>query len=244
MSHRLVIFSQNEQNLTLPIIHSIINKNKNFERYIVFLVEDKFSFSRLLKNFFFFGPSRFIKIIYDNLIKKIKLKNDSCEIHYLSTEEFRSNCWFKYLQGNELGLSINFPLRISKKVIDHFNGNILNIHNSQLPKYGGLMPILRQVNNSDFCFASTIHLINENLDEGSILYQYCLTRDKFISPYKIWHKANDINCDLLASISALDFYSTSPMNMTLKSYYSIPTWRDVLYFFYKKNIKNFLSLFS
>jgi hypothetical protein len=244
MNYRLVIFSQEEHNLTLPIIQSIINNNRNFDSYLVFLVNDRFSFSRLLKNLIFFGPFHFIKIIYANLIKKIKLGNKKCEIYRMNATEFRSNQWVKYLRGNEFGLSINFPLKISKKIIDQFSGNILNIHNSQLPKYGGLMPILRQINNSDFCFASTIHLINENLDEGRILYQYCLTKEKIISPYKIWQKANNINRNLLIELSPFDYCNLSPMNMSLKSYYSLPSWRNVFDFFYKINKKNFLSLFS
>jgi hypothetical protein len=243
MSSTLFIFSQDEHSLTLPIVAELIEKNNYFDKYVVILIDDSFSIARILKNFIFFGLLPFIKVINQNLFKKIKLNKINCQPIWMSQSEFRRCQWFNLLTGNYFGLSINCPIKISEEILKKFDGKILNVHNSLLPRYGGLMPVLRQVNEQDFCFGSTIHHINKNLDEGQILYQFCLMRSRFISPYQIWSNANLINQSLLSVLSPKDYRHATPMDLSVKSYYSIPTWREVFLFWIHKCIQNILGIF-
>ncbi len=238
MGSTLFVFTQEEHSLTLPLIFKIVQCNQNFEKYVLILIEDSFSIARIFKNFFFFGVLYFTKIVFQNLFDKVNLSRLDCQILHMTPNEFRSCQWFNLLDQNTYGLSVNCPVKISKKIIEKFNGNILNVHNSLLPKYGGLMPILRQVINRDNCFGSTVHLINENLDEGQILYQFCLRRPKRISPYQIWSAANSVNQELLCTLSPNNYHQVTQMDLSLKSYYSIPSWLDIFKYWLQKTTHN------
>ena len=60
-------------------------------------------------------------------------------------------------------LSINF--------IKNFNGKIINIHPSLLPKYKGLNTHQRAINNKDKYSGCTVHYVNSKLDSGKIILQ-------------------------------------------------------------------------
>ena len=59
---------------------------------------------------------------------------------------------------------------ISKKIIKIFQGKILNIHPSLLPKYKGLNTFSRMLKNKEKKKAGcTVHFVNEKLDNGKII---------------------------------------------------------------------------
>ena len=60
---------------------------------------------------------------------------------------------------------------LSKNFIKKFNGKILNIHPSLLPKYKGLNTHQRVIKNKEKFSGCTIHLVNSKLDSGKIILQ-------------------------------------------------------------------------
>ena len=60
---------------------------------------------------------------------------------------------------------------LSRSFIKKFNGKILNIHPSLLPKYKGLNTHARALKNHDKFTGCTIHLVNSKLDSGKIILQ-------------------------------------------------------------------------
>ena len=56
-----------------------------------------------------------------------------------------------------------------KNFIKNFNGKILNIHPSLLPKYKGLNTHERVIKNKDKYSGCTVHFVNQNLDSGKII---------------------------------------------------------------------------
>ncbi|MBD1161692.1 phosphoribosylglycinamide formyltransferase [Pelagibacterales bacterium SAG-MED15] len=60
---------------------------------------------------------------------------------------------------------------LSKNFIKKFNGKILNIHPSLLPKYKGLNTHDRVLNNNDKYSGCTVHLVTGKLDSGKIILQ-------------------------------------------------------------------------
>ena len=60
---------------------------------------------------------------------------------------------------------------LSKFFIKNFNGTILNIHPSLLPKYKGLNTHKRVLKNKEIYSGCTVHLVTEKLDSGKILAQ-------------------------------------------------------------------------
>ena len=60
---------------------------------------------------------------------------------------------------------------LSKKFIKKFNGKILNIHPSLLPKYKGLNTHSRAIANNEKFSGCTVHFVNSKLDSGRIILQ-------------------------------------------------------------------------
>jgi phosphoribosylglycinamide formyltransferase 1 len=75
---------------------------------------------------------------------------------------------------------------LSKEFIEEFDGKIINIHPSLLPKYKGLNTHSKAIKNKDKLAGCTVHFVTEKLDSGKIILQK-----------KVKIKAND-NANTLA----------------------------------------------
>ena len=60
---------------------------------------------------------------------------------------------------------------LSKNFIKGFNGKILNIHPSLLPKYKGLNTHQRVLDNNEKFSGCTVHAVSSKLDSGKIILQ-------------------------------------------------------------------------
>ena len=60
---------------------------------------------------------------------------------------------------------------LSKNFIRKFNGKIINIHPSLLPKYKGLNTHERVIKNKEKFSGCTVHYVNSKLDSGKIILQ-------------------------------------------------------------------------
>ena len=102
--------------------------------------------------------------IRHNIEKKIinfkNRGNAEKKIFYLMR---KNNIKFICLAGFMKILSGNF--------IKKFNGKIINIHPSLLPKYKGLNTHEKAVKNKDKFSGCTVHFVNKKLDSGKIIMQ-------------------------------------------------------------------------
>ncbi|MDC0328681.1 phosphoribosylglycinamide formyltransferase [Candidatus Pelagibacter sp.] len=60
---------------------------------------------------------------------------------------------------------------LSKEFIKKFDGKIINIHPSLLPKYKGLNTHARAINNKDKLAGCSVHYVTSKLDSGKIILQ-------------------------------------------------------------------------
>ena len=60
---------------------------------------------------------------------------------------------------------------LSKEFIKRFQGKIINIHPSLLPKYKGLNTHDRAINNNEKYSGCTVHYVTSKLDSGKIILQ-------------------------------------------------------------------------
>ena len=60
---------------------------------------------------------------------------------------------------------------LSKNFIKKFNGKIINIHPSLLPKYKGLNTHFRAINNKEKFTGCTVHYVSQKIDSGKIILQ-------------------------------------------------------------------------
>ena len=71
---------------------------------------------------------------------------------------------------------------LSKTFINNFNGKILNIHPSLLPKFKGLNTHERAIRNKEKYSGCTVHFVNSKLDSGKIILQYKVKINKKDTP--------------------------------------------------------------
>ena len=90
---------------------------------------------------------------------KFYKKNEKKIIQYLA----KNNIKFICLAG--------FMKVLSKNFINKFNGKIINIHPSLLPKFKGLNTHYRVIKNKEKITGCTIHHVNSKLDSGKIILQ-------------------------------------------------------------------------
>ncbi len=109
---------------------------------------------------------------------------DKNKINYKIINNFRfkdnqiDNVMLGALSNYEIDLIVlaGYMKKISKKVIEFYNGKILNIHPALLPKFGGKgfygMKIHESVIKSkEKITGVTVHVVDHDYDTGNIIYQ-------------------------------------------------------------------------
>jgi len=74
-------------------------------------------------------------------------------------------------KSSEYLLLCGYMMIIPSKLIQLFNGNIINIHPSLLPKYKGLNTHEKVITNKDKYHGCTTHFVNNALDCGPMIAQ-------------------------------------------------------------------------
>ena len=87
------------------------------------------------------------------------------------TRDRFENIAIKELRNRKIDLIClaGFMKVLTKNFIRNFNGKIVNIHPSLLPKYKGLNTYKRAIEKGDKLFGCTVHYVNEKLDSGKII---------------------------------------------------------------------------
>ena len=101
-------------------------------------------------------------------IYKIKRKIFKFKNHILTEKKI-----LDYLKKNKINLIClaGFMKVLSGDFIKNFNGKILNIHPSLLPKYKGLNTHKKAIKNKDKYSGCTVHYVSARLDSGKIINQ-------------------------------------------------------------------------
>lgn len=131
----------------------------------------------------FFHDNNFIKVIQvltnnknAKVIERCKLLNVKC-LTFNKTEFYTTEKILNHLkETTDFIVLAGFLWKIPMNIIHQFPNKILNIHPALLPKYGGKgmygMHIHRAVvQNNENKSGITIHYVNENYDEGAIIFQ-------------------------------------------------------------------------
>lgn len=73
--------------------------------------------------------------------------------------------------GAELVLLAGFMRILTPEFVRHYNGRMLNIHPSLLPKYQGLHTHRRAIEAGDSEHGASVHFVTEELDGGPVIIQ-------------------------------------------------------------------------
>ena len=103
-------------------------------------------------------------------IKKLKIKK---KIFNFLNKKKSENKILLELKKNKVGIIClaGFMKILSNNFINKFDGKIINIHPSLLPKYKGLNTHQRAMDNKEKYSGCTVHYVNSKLDSGKIILQ-------------------------------------------------------------------------
>lgn len=131
----------------------------------------------------YFNKIEVAKVVYifsNNANAKVleRAKNLTIPSEIFSKEEFNGDKVLQKLNSIQPDLIIlaGFLLKFPQNCVAAFSSKIINIHPALLPKYGGKgmfgMNVHRAVvENKELETGITIHYVNENYDEGNIIFQ-------------------------------------------------------------------------
>jgi len=142
----------------------ISGKGSNLKNLIKFAKNKKYPFS---VNLIFSNTKKAKGLRYSKIYKikkKVicydkKIKTDKKILKILTQKKIKLIC----LAG--------FMKILSKNFIKKFQGKIINIHPSLLPKYKGLNTHIRAIKNRDKFAGCTVHYVTSKLDSGKIILQ-------------------------------------------------------------------------
>lgn len=108
------------------------------------------------------------------VIERAKILGISFTI--FSKEELNNDAFLDVLNGVDYIILAGFLLKIPKHLIDAYPNKIINIHPALLPNYGGKGMYGARVHqcvidNGDTESGITIHYVNNQFDEGEIIFQ-------------------------------------------------------------------------
>ena len=115
-------------------------------------------------------------VVADNKVKGLffarKYKIKSRIFNFTNKNKAESKI-LDYLKKDKINLIClaGFMKILSKDFIKLFNGRIVNIHPSLLPKYKGLNTHQRAIKNREKYSGCTVHFVNSKLDSGKIILQ-------------------------------------------------------------------------
>lgn len=131
-------------------------------------------------------------------------------------EEFQTNDFLHKLETHEIDFVVlaGFLWKIPEYLISAFPDKIINIHPALLPKYGGKGMYGSKVHEAvvasgDKESGITIHLVNENYDEGRILHQEKCTVTTSETPHSLAEKVHNLEYQYFPQVVADYIHKTA-----------------------------------
>jgi len=140
------------------------------------------------------SPIKINLIVSSNIKAKgleyAKLYKIKKKTYNFKNTSFSEKVLLKDLEINKINLIClaGFMKILSKSFIKKFNGKILNIHPSLLPKYKGLKTHERVLKNKEKYSGCTVHYVNSQLDAGKIIIQKKVKVSKKEDPQSLKEK--------------------------------------------------------
>ena len=140
------------------------------------------------------SPIKINLIVSSNIKAKgleyAKLYKIKKKTYNFKNTSFSEKVLLKDLEINKINLIClaGFMIILSKNFIKKFNGKILNIHPSLLPKYKGLNTHERVIKNKEKFSGCTVHYVNSQLDAGKIIMQKKVKVSKKENPQSLKEK--------------------------------------------------------
>jgi phosphoribosylglycinamide formyltransferase-1 len=150
------------------------------KRIVIFASGSGTNAENIIKFFNHTKTAKVIQVLCNNEHAKVfeRCKNLNINCLHFNREDFFTSDKILNLLKKEADIIIlaGFLWKIPQKIVTAFPNKIINIHPALLPKYGGKgmygMNVHKAVKeNKEVETGITIHYVNENYDEGAIIFQ-------------------------------------------------------------------------
>ena len=108
-------------------------------------------------------------------------------------------------ESPDLVVLAGFLLKFPKTILKDFPNKVINIHPALLPKYGGkgmygMLVHESVVKNKESETGITIHYVNENYDEGAIIFQKSFQLSENDTSESVAHKIHELEYEFLPKV--------------------------------------------
>ncbi len=150
------------------------------KKIIVFASGSGTNAENIIKYFSNIEIAKVVSVFTNNASAKVieRAKNHQIPVEIFSKNELLERNVLQKIQKIDPDLIVlaGFLLKFPENIIEQYPNKIINIHPALLPNYGGKgmygMHIHRAiVNNKEKETGISIHYVNENYDEGGIIFQ-------------------------------------------------------------------------
>lgn len=162
-----------------------------------------------------------------------------------SVSEMRS--WIDEIKPDYI-FSISFPFLIPETVLSYGHQKFINFHPGPLPQYRGVMPIFEVLKNQETETAICAHYMNENFDEGNIIFNDPISISENETYGKLAVKlSNRLAQVALNMANMLQFGNNipnQPQDNTLSYYYEKPLLSDTYINWKKMSANEIIALIN
>ena len=176
-------------------------RNKTIKKIIFFASGSGSNVQNIIQHFSTFDQITTDLVLTNNQKAGVldRAKSLNVPFYLFKKEEYLDDSLLNKLQSINPDLIVlaGFLLKIPKSMITAFPNKIINIHPALLPKHGGKGMYGDRVHQSvldsgDMETGITIHYVNENYDEGSIIFQRAVEVSKADTVESIANKVHQL----------------------------------------------------
>ncbi|BDU24266.1 phosphoribosylglycinamide formyltransferase [Flavobacterium sp. GSB-24] len=171
------------------------------KKIIVFASGSGTNAENIIKYFSNSEIAKVVSVFTNNASAKVidRAKNHQIPVEIFAKNELLERNVLQKIQKIDPDLIVlaGFLLKFPENIIEQYPNKIINIHPALLPKYGGKgmygMHIHRAiVNNKEKETGISIHYVNENYDEGGIIFQANISLTDEDTPETVAEKIHEL----------------------------------------------------
>jgi len=171
------------------------------KKIVVFASGSGTNAENIIKYFAETEIAKVVSVFTNNADAKVieRAKNHQIPVEIFSKNELLDRNVLQKIQeiAPDLIVLAGFLLKFPENIIEQYPNKIINIHPALLPNYGGKgmygMHIHRAiVNNKEKETGISIHYVNENYDEGGIIFQQNIALTKEDTPETVAEKIHEL----------------------------------------------------
>jgi phosphoribosylglycinamide formyltransferase 1 len=156
---------------------------------------------RIIKHFGANGKAKVVMVVSNKMTTGVveRAINHDVPAIVLAKSSFFAQPQFIQFLKKEVDIIVlaGFLLKIPAELVAAFSGKIINIHPALLPKHGGKGMYGKHVHKAvidanEKQSGITIHYVNEEFDEGKIIFQAQCTVDQTETPQSLAQKIHEL----------------------------------------------------